>query len=40
VRGDRLSELNPPAGKQARLHRILYRHGLPNGTGLFLPYDY
>jgi fructose-bisphosphate aldolase, class I len=26
-------------GKKARLHRILYRHGLGNGTALFLPYD-
>ena len=27
------------AGKKARLHRILYQHGLRNGTALFLPYD-
>lgn len=27
------------AGKKARLHRILYQHGLQNGTALFLPYD-
>ena len=27
------------AGKLARLHRILDRHGLANGTALFLPYD-
>jgi class I fructose-bisphosphate aldolase len=26
-------------GKKARLHRILYQHGLGNGTALFLPYD-
>jgi class I fructose-bisphosphate aldolase len=26
-------------GKRARLHRILDRHGLGNGTALFLPYD-
>ncbi|GAA0815691.1 class I fructose-bisphosphate aldolase [Spirilliplanes yamanashiensis] len=26
-------------GKKTRLHRILYRHGLGNGTALFLPYD-
>ncbi len=26
-------------GKKARLHRILYQHGLRNGTALFLPYD-
>jgi class I fructose-bisphosphate aldolase len=27
------------AGKLTRLHRILDRHGLANGTALFLPYD-
>ncbi len=27
------------AGKKARLHRILYQHGLGNGRALFLPYD-
>lgn len=27
------------AGKRARLHRILFQHGLRNGTALFLPYD-
>jgi class I fructose-bisphosphate aldolase len=26
-------------GKKARLHRILHRHGLGNGTAIFLPYD-
>jgi fructose-bisphosphate aldolase, class I len=26
-------------GKKARLHRILYRNGLGNGTAIFLPYD-
>ncbi len=26
-------------GKKARLHRLLYRFGLRNGTALFLPYD-
>lgn len=26
-------------GKKARLHRILFQHGLCNGTALFLPYD-
>jgi fructose-bisphosphate aldolase, class I len=26
-------------GKKTRLHRILYRHGLGNGTAIFLPYD-
>jgi class I fructose-bisphosphate aldolase len=35
----RLSELGLGAGKKARLHRILYKHGLANGTALFLPYD-
>jgi class I fructose-bisphosphate aldolase len=28
-----------PPGKHARLHRILFQHGLRNGTALFLPYD-
>jgi class I fructose-bisphosphate aldolase len=27
------------AGKRARLHRILFQHGLGNGTALLLPYD-
>ncbi|MFA5786842.1 MAG: fructose-bisphosphate aldolase [Actinomycetota bacterium] len=27
------------SGKKARLHRILFKHGLRNGTALFLPYD-
>ena len=26
-------------GKKARLHRILFQHGLRNGTAIFLPYD-
>lgn len=26
-------------GKKARLHRILFDHGLGNGTAIFLPYD-
>ena len=26
-------------GKKARLHRILFDHGLRNGTAIFLPYD-
>lgn len=34
-----LSELGLGTGKKARLHRILFRHGLRNGTALFLPYD-
>ncbi|TCC16035.1 fructose-bisphosphate aldolase, partial [Kribbella sindirgiensis] len=34
-----LSELGLSAGKKARLHRILFDHGLRNGTALFLPYD-
>jgi fructose-bisphosphate aldolase, class I len=40
-----MTERNPldqcglSAGKKARLHRILFRHGLQNGTALFLPYD-
>jgi class I fructose-bisphosphate aldolase len=34
-----LAQLGLSAGKKARLHRILYQHGLGNGTALFLPYD-
>jgi class I fructose-bisphosphate aldolase len=34
-----LSEAGLGAGKKARLHRILFQHGLRNGTALFLPYD-
>ncbi|MFG1605225.1 class I fructose-bisphosphate aldolase [Actinoplanes sp. NPDC049265] len=35
----RLEQCGLGAGKKARLHRILYHHGLRNGTALFLPYD-
>ena len=34
-----LAELGLSTGKRARLHRILFDHGLRNGTALFLPYD-
>jgi fructose-bisphosphate aldolase, class I len=34
-----LDALGLPAGKKARLYRILHQHGLRNGTALFLPYD-
>jgi fructose-bisphosphate aldolase, class I len=34
-----LADLGLSAGKKARLRRILYDHGLRNGTALFLPYD-
>ena len=34
-----LNEIGLGSGKKARLHRILFRHGLGNGTALFLPYD-
>jgi class I fructose-bisphosphate aldolase len=34
-----LRELGLNAGKRARLHRLLFGHGLGNGTALFLPYD-
>jgi fructose-bisphosphate aldolase, class I len=34
-----LSELGLNTGKKARLYRILFRHGLCNGTAVFLPYD-
>jgi class I fructose-bisphosphate aldolase len=32
-------QLGLVGGKRARLHRILFQHGLRNGTALFLPYD-
>ncbi|MCW2639080.1 MAG: hypothetical protein JWP76_1386 [Dactylosporangium sp.] len=35
----RLAEIGLNTGKKARLHRILYKHGLGNGKALFLPYD-
>ena len=34
-----LDQLGLSTGKKARLHRILYQHGLRNGTAIFLPYD-
>jgi len=34
-----LAELGLSTGKKARLHRILFEHGLGNGTAIFLPYD-
>ena len=34
-----LSELGLSSGKKARLRRILFDHGLRNGTAFFLPYD-
>jgi len=34
-----LADCGLSAGKKARLYRILFQHGLGNGTGLFLPYD-
>ncbi len=34
-----ISQLGLGTGKKARLHRILYQHGVGNGSGLFLPYD-
>jgi len=34
-----LDQLGLGTGKKARLNRILYKHGLRNGTALFLPYD-
>lgn len=34
-----LSQLGLSTGKKARLHRILFEHGLRNGTAIFLPYD-
>src|SRR5215468_1725178 len=34
-----ISDLALNSGKKARLFRILFQHGLCNGTALFLPYD-
>ena len=34
-----LGELGLNTGKKTRLNRILFKHGLGNGTALFLPYD-
>jgi class I fructose-bisphosphate aldolase len=34
-----MNELGLSTGKKARLTRILFQHGLANGTALFLPYD-
>jgi fructose-bisphosphate aldolase, class I len=34
-----LRQLGLGTGKKARLHRILFQHGLGNGTAIFLPYD-
>jgi class I fructose-bisphosphate aldolase len=34
-----IDSLGLAAGKKTRLHRILFQHGLANGTALFLPYD-
>ena len=35
-----LDQIGISAGKEARLYRILYQHGLRNGTAIFLPYDH
>lgn len=34
-----LGQLGLNTGKKTRFYRILFEHGLRNGTGLFLPYD-
>src|SRR3954468_12561061 len=34
-----LSECGLSTGKKARLDRILFHHGVGNGTAIFLPYD-
>ena len=34
-----LGDVGLDTGKKARLRRILFQHGLRNGTALFLPYD-
>jgi class I fructose-bisphosphate aldolase len=35
-----LDQIGLGTGKKARLYRILYQHGLRNGTAIFLPYDH
>src|SRR3954464_13350349 len=35
----KLSEMGLNTGKKARLHNILFTHGLGNGSAIFLPYD-
>lgn len=35
----RLDDMDLPPGKRVRLHRLLYRHGVGNGTLLILPID-
>jgi len=39
LRRPSLDDLDLPPGKRVRLHRILYEHGLGNGTLLALPVD-
>jgi fructose-bisphosphate aldolase, class I len=39
VKRPRLADLDLPHGKRVRLHRLLYEHGLRNGTLLVLPID-
>ncbi|HSH44619.1 MAG TPA: hypothetical protein VK966_02115, partial [Longimicrobiales bacterium] len=34
-----LKDLDLPVGKRVRLHRMLYEHGVGNGTLLILPID-
>jgi class I fructose-bisphosphate aldolase len=34
-----LSQIGLSTGKKARLNRILFQHGVGNGTAIFLPYD-
>lgn len=39
VKRPSLSDIGVGVGKKARLNRILFQHGLRNGTAMFLPYD-
>ena len=39
IKRPRLEDMGLSTGKKARLQRILYHHGLRNGTAMFLPYD-
>ncbi len=39
VQRPRIEDLDLPLGKRVRLHRLLYEHGIGNGTLLVLPID-
>lgn len=39
VKRPAIADIGLGVGKKTRLHRILFQHGLRNGTAMFLPYD-